>query len=114
MSDSLALFTRLVDEAFNPGNLQVREELVRDFVEHQFESPQPPARVVGPPGIARIVTELRGGADDLHLGSEDTGVTGDTVLVRRRATGTRGQLGRPPTGRAFEITVIDIARYADA
>ena len=116
MSDPLTLFTRLIDEAFNAGNLAVLEELVApNFVEHQFESPQRPARAVGPAGVARIVRELRAGADDFHLAIEDSSVTGDTVWVRLRATGTdtRGQLGRPPTGKAFEITVIDIARYTD-
>ncbi len=99
MSDPLTLFTRLIDEAFNAGNLNVLEELVApNFVEHQFESPQRPARAVGPAGVARIVRELRAGADDFHLAIKDSSVTGDTVWVRLRATGTdtRGQLGRPP------------------
>lgn len=116
MSDPLALFTRLIDESFNAGNLKVLEELIApNFVEHQFASRQRPARVVGPAGVARIVRELRAGADDFHLTIEDSSVTGDTVWVRLRATGTdtRGQLGWPPTGKAFEITVMDIARYAD-
>jgi predicted ester cyclase len=116
MSDPLALFTRLIDEAFNAGNLHVLEDLVApNFVEHQFESPQRPARVVGPAGVARTVRELRAGADDFHLAIEDSSLTGDTVWARLRATGTdtRGQIGRPPTGKTFEITVIDIARYAD-
>lgn len=59
--------------------------------------------------------QLRAGAEDFHLTMQDSGVTGDTVWARLRATGsdTRGQLGRPPTGKSFEITVIDIARYAN-
>ncbi len=116
MSDPLTLFTRLIDEAFNAGNLNVLEELVApNFVEHQFESPQQPARAVGPAGVAQVVRKLRAGADDFHLAIEDSSVTGDTVWVRLRATGTdtHGQLGRPPTGKAFDITVIDIARYTD-
>jgi len=83
-------------------------------VEHQFETPQRPARAVGPEGVARTIRQLRAGADDFHLAIEDTSISGDTVWARLRATGTDtgGQLGREPTGRTFEITVIDIARFA--
>lgn len=114
MTIALSQFTRLIDEAFNAGNLAVLDELVSPgFVEHQFESPEHPARATGPAGVARIVTELRRGAEDFHLAIEDVSVTGDTVWARRRGTGTDtgGQLGQPPTGRPFEITVIDIARF---
>lgn len=82
-------------------------------MEHQLEAPQHPARVSGPAGLARIITELRAGADDFHLSMEDVSITDDTVWARLRGTGTDtgGQLGRPPTGRPFAITVIDIARF---
>jgi predicted ester cyclase len=116
MSDPLALFTRLIEESFNAGDLEVLSELIApDFVEHQFESPQHPARAVGPAGVAQVVQQLRAGADNFHLAIQDSSVTGDTVWARLRATGTdtNGQLGRPSTGVSFEITVIDIARYAD-
>lgn len=116
MTTSLTQFTRLIDEAFNGGNLTVLDELVSpDFVEHQFESPQHPARITGPDGVARIITELRRGADDFHLAIEDVSVTDNTVWARLRGTGkdTGGQLGQPPTGRPFQITVIDVARFLD-
>lgn len=114
MTTALSQFTRLIDEGFNTGNLAVLDDLVSpDFVEHQFESPQHHARVTGPAGVARIITELRRGADDFHLAIEDVSVTDDTVWARLRGTGTDtgGQLGQPPTGRTFKITVIDIARF---
>lgn len=80
MTTPLIQFTRLIDEAFNAGNLAVLDDLVSpDLVERQFESPQHPARVTGPAGVARIITELRAGADDFHLSIEDVSVTGDTV-----------------------------------
>jgi predicted ester cyclase len=116
MTTPLSQFTRLIEEAFNGGDLSVLDDLVSaDFVEHQFESPRHPARRVGPAGVARIVAELRRGAPDFHLAIEDSSVTGDTVWARLRGTGTDtgGQLGRPPTGRSFAITVIDVARFAD-
>ncbi len=114
MITPLTQFTRLIDEAFNTGNLAVLDDLVStEFVEHQFESPQRPARVVGPAGVARIITELRRGADDFHLTIEDVSVTDDTLWARLRGTGTDtgGQLDQPPTGLPFAITVIDIARF---
>jgi|GEM_PF-270931 len=114
MNDPRALFTRLIDEAFNTGNLDVLSELVSpDLVEHQFESPTRPAPVVGPAGVARIITELRRGSHDFHLAVEEASVTGHTVFARLSATGTDsgGQLGNLPTGRTFKITVIDVARY---
>lgn len=116
MNAELSQFTRLINEAFNAGDLAVLEDLVSpDFVEHQFESPRHPAQVTGPAGVARIISELRAGADDFHLTIEDFSVTGDTVWARLRGTGTDtgGQLGRPPTGKPFAITVIDIARFLD-
>ena len=100
----------------NNGDLRVLDGLVSpDFVEHQFETPTRPARVVGPAGVAAIISQLRANADDFHLSIEDTSLTGDTLWARLRGTGTDtgGQLGKPPTGRPFEITVIDIARYRD-
>jgi len=51
-----------------------------------------PAREVGPEGVAGTIRRLRAGA-----GAD---------------TDTGSQLGREPTGRTFEITVIDIARFA--
>ena len=116
MTDPLALFTRLIEESFNAGDLEVLQELIApNFVEHQFETPQRPARAVGPDGVARTVRQLRAGADDFHLTIEDSSVTGATVWARLRATGTdtHGQLGQTATGKTFEITVVDIARYAD-
>lgn len=116
MTSPQTQFARLIDQAFNAGDLSVLDALVSpDFVEHQFESPQHPARVTGRAGVARIISELRAGADDFHLAIEDVSVTGETVWARLRGTGTDtgGQLGHPPTGKQFAITVIDIARFSD-
>lgn len=115
-TDNLALFRRLIEESFNTGDTAVLDELVSpDLVEHQFERPDRPAPRVGPAGTAAIVRELRRGAADFQLAIEDATVVGDKVWVRMRATGTDtgGMLGHPPSGRRFEITVLDIARFAD-
>lgn len=112
-ADPLQLFTCIIEEAFNTGDVAILDDLVSpDFVEHQFATLHSPAPV-GPVGVAAIVRELRRGADDFHLAIEDSVVAGDTVWVRLTGTGTDtgGQLGRPPSGRPFTITVIDIARF---
>ena len=89
VSDPVSLFTRVIDEAFNHGDESVLAELVApSFVEHQFETPQRPARAVGPEGVARTIRQLRAGADDFHLAIEDTSISGDTVWARLRATGS--------------------------
>jgi predicted SnoaL-like aldol condensation-catalyzing enzyme len=113
-ANPLQVFTRIIEEAFNTGDVAVLDDLVAPhFVEHQFAPPNRPAPAVGPAGVAAIVREIRRGADDFHLAIEDSVVVGDTVWVRLTGTGTDtgGQLGRPPSGRPFTITVIDIARF---
>ena len=112
----LEVFTRIIEEAFNTGDVAILEDLVSpDLVEHQFAPPNRPAPAVGPAGVAAIVQELRRGADDFHLAIQDSTVDGDTVWVRLTGTGTDtgGQLGRPPSRSPFAIAVIDIARIED-
>ncbi len=114
MSDPLAQFRRLIDTAFNTGDLSHLDDLLSPaMAEHQFARADGPAPVVGPGGVVAIVSELRRGAPDFHLAVEDCTVAGDTVWVRMRATGTDtgGMLGHAPTQRQFAITVIDVARY---
>ncbi len=114
MSDPLTLFTRLIDEVFNDGNYEALDELVSpDLVEHQFQTPDRPARMTGTGGPGAVARILRAGASDFHMEIMDRAVSGDTVWLRNWATGTDdgGQLGFPPTGKTFGISVIDVARY---
>ncbi len=114
MSDPLALATRFIDEVFNRRNYAVAEELVApDMLEHQFESPDRPARRVGPAGVVAIAKSLHAGSSDFHLAIEDSAVSGDTVWLRNCGTATDdgGQQGRPATGRRLVVPVIDIMRF---
>lgn len=116
MTDPLALFSSIIERGFNEGDLEVLDDLVSpDFVEHQFETSGQPATPGGTHLLGSVVEQLRRGAGDFHLEIEDAVVSGDTVWARLRATGTDtgGQLGHPPTGKPFEITVIDVARFED-
>ncbi len=115
MTDLLPLYYRLFDEGFTKADPDAIEELISpDFLEHQFVAPGQPARRVGSAGLKALVGELHRGAPDFRLTIDEAIVHGDTVWGRLTGTGTDtgGQLGHPPTGRPFAITVIDIIRFA--
>jgi predicted ester cyclase len=116
MTNPLTLFSSIIERAFNQGDLAVLDELISpDFVEHQFETSDQPATPSGTHLVGSTVQQLRRGAEDFHLQIEDAVVSGDTVWARLRGTrtDTGGQLGHPPTGKSFEVTVIDVARFED-
>jgi predicted ester cyclase len=69
----------------------------------------------GPQRIRSLVTELHAMLPNrtcrwIHLTAD-----GDTVWAHFRASGidSHGFAGRPPSGRPYEIDVIDIARFAN-
>ena len=108
---NLGIFRRVIEEGFNKGNLGALDPLFAPgFQEHQ------PGMV--PPnleGVKGAIAYLRSAFPDLTLTIEDSIAQGDRVWARISAHGTqRGEfMGRPPSGRAFTITVIDIARFED-
>ena len=102
---------RLLAEAFSQGRYAVIDEIVApDCVEHQNGS-----QGTGPEAVHRTVRGLRLSFPDLQLDIRDVVATEDTVWVRVRGRGTDtgGVAGRPPSGRAFEIDIIDIVRFRD-
>ena len=110
MEANIAATRRLIEEGFNGGNLEVCDELVApDALEHQRGSGP------GIEGTKNTIRTLRSWFTDFELEIVDVVASGDTVWIRNRATGinTGSVMGRPPTGRSFEITVIDICRFAD-
>ena len=112
--DPADLFRQLIERAFNGGDLSAIEELISaDLVEHQFERPGSTPPLHGRQGARAIVSSVRGSAPDFRLTIDDLVVSHDTVWARMRATGTDtgGHFGRPPTGRTFDIQVIDICRF---
>jgi predicted ester cyclase len=110
-TNSLDVFRGVIEEGFNRGNLDALDALFApDFQEHQSGMIPPNLE-----GVKGAITYLRSVFPDLKLTIEDSVVQGDMVWARITARGTqRGPLmGRPPTGRTFAITVIDIARIVD-
>ncbi len=110
IEENIAATRRLIDEGFTGGNLAVCDELVSvDCVEHQ-RGLKP-----GIEGAKETIGTLHAWFSEFELRIVDLVASGDTVWIRNRATGvdTGGVLGRPPTGRSFEIPVFDVLRFAD-
>ena len=106
---NIANVRRLLAEAFSQGEYAVIEEIVApDCIEHQNGS-----QGIGPEAVRRIASGLRASFSDLQLDIQDVVATEDTVWVRVRGRGTDtgGVAGRPPSGRAFEIDIIDVVRF---
>jgi predicted ester cyclase len=100
----------LIERGFNHGDFDGLDAVVApDRIEHQEGATS------GIDGVRALITELRTAFPDLHLEVQDSVTEGDKTWFRFRSTGTNtGSLwGRPPTGRAFEIAVIDIIRVVD-
>jgi predicted ester cyclase len=104
---NLETVRRLIVEGFDGGNLAVVDEVCApDFVEHQHGI-EPPTRE----GLKRAIAFLHRLAPDLRITLEESSVDGDRVWVRLRGRGTHGgAIMGGPTGRAFEITVMDLCR----
>jgi len=109
---NIASVRRLLAEAFSQGEYAVIDEIVApDCVEHQNGS-----QGIGPEAVRRTASGLRASFPDLQLEIQDVVATEDTVWVRVRGHGTDtgGVAGRSPSGRAFEIDIIDIVRFRDS
>ena len=111
MSDLKALMTRIVEEAFNQGDLDAFEELISDdFVEHEDLPPDMPQGKAAP---RAMVTMMRDGFSDFRVAVEDMLQDGNKVVTRSRFSGTHdGEfMGIPPTGKRFDVAVIDIIEF---
>lgn len=105
-----AIFHRLIEEGFNQGNMDALDEcLPPHYVEHQFDLPSTREEFKG------SIRYLRDTFAPFSLTIEDMVADGDTVWARMtgRGTDTGGIMGRPPTGKSFAITVIDVCRFED-
>ncbi len=108
-----ALARRLMEEAFNAGNIDVVDELVAaGFINHDAAAPEP---TVGPEAAKASIAGYRAGFPDLRITIEDQIADGDRVVTRWSAKGThQGELmGMPATGKQSTVTGITIDRIAD-
>ena len=105
------IVSRLVEEAFGQGNLDVVDELLApDSVGHAF-----PDELHGPEEVKRFVSAFRNGFPDLQFEVRDVIAEGDKVVARWVARGTHeGEFnGIPPTGEQIRMTGITIERLED-
>ena len=105
----LQAFRQLIEEGFNKGNLDALDEICTPgFIEHQ-DGIMPPTV----DGLKGAIASLRAPFPDLNLTIEEIIVSGDKTWARITGRGTHQGpfLGRPPTGKTFAITVIDICRF---
>jgi Predicted ester cyclase len=110
VEENIAATRRLIAEGFTGGNLAICDELISpESVEHQRGLKQ------GIEGAKDTIRTLHSSFSDFELTIVDVIASEDMVWIRNRATGvnTGNVLGRPATGRSFEITVIDVIRFAD-
>jgi steroid delta-isomerase-like uncharacterized protein len=108
------LAERFHDDIFVAGRLDVADEIIsQDFVAH---GPVPPDFASGPAGVKRWATSLRGGfPNDLWIKHHQIIAEGDLVVVRWQSGGTHNgeMMGVPATGKATNVTGVDVFRIAD-
>lgn len=108
--ENKAVVRRYAEQVWNGGDLTAVEEFIApDYVRHD---PGLPMEVRGPDGVRAVIVAYRTALPDLHLTLDDTLADGDKVVLRLDVRGThQGDLmGIPPSGRAVEITAIEIFR----
>jgi steroid delta-isomerase-like uncharacterized protein len=107
-----ALVRRVLEEAFNKGNLAVVDEAIAtNYVSYDPAVPT----VHGPAGLKQLIGMYRSAFPDVRLTVEEIVAIGDTVVTRWSATGThRGPFsGVPPTGRKATVTGMQISHFAN-
>lgn len=105
------LFKILIEEGFSKGDVTVFDKHTsQDFVEHQYGFSRP-----GVDGVKNAIKSLHSAFTDFSMVIEDMAINDNKVWGRMTARGTQtGQFGPIlPTGKTFEITVIDIMLFND-
>ena len=109
--DSLTLVRDYYLKALNLGRFERLDTLLTDdFVDHETMIGIPPTR----DGLKTKYGLLRAGFPDFTFTVEDLVPDRDRVAVRVTVSGTHDGdfMGRPATGRRFEVTSVGIFRVA--
>ena len=110
-TSNVQLFKILIEEGFSKGDVTVFDiHTSQDFVEYQSGFVPP-----GVEGVKNAINNLHNAFPDFSMIVEDLVASNNKVWGRMTARGTHmGQFGpMPPTGKKFEITVIDIMHFSD-
>lgn len=108
--ENMAVVRRVIDEAWNKGNLEVLNELVAaSYVGHDPNIPHPSC---GPEGFKESVMTARTTFAGFQMTVEDLVAAGDRVAGRITLRGTHsGALaGLPPTGKSVEFSGMFVRR----
>jgi steroid delta-isomerase-like uncharacterized protein len=100
---------RILDQAFNQGDLAVVDDLLAtDHYAHHSIGGAPHGRQ----GLKLMIAIFRTAFPDLHCKVEDEIVEGDKFAVRWSMRGTHGGmfLGNPPTGKQVDVLGIIFGR----
>ena len=111
MKTNEELFRIFIDEGFSKGDISVFDKYVSpNFIENQSGFTPPNAE-----GVKKSITSIHRAFPDFSLTIEDMIMKDDMIWRRMTGRGThKGQFGPlPPTGKKFEITVIDIMKFKD-
>ena len=109
-ADTKAIARRLLEEAFNSGNLDVIDELLApEFVNHDAALPEP---TTGIDAAKASIGGYRAAFPDLRITLEQQVADAELVATRWTARGThQGELfGITPTGKQATVTGITIDR----
>lgn len=108
--EQLKVFRRLIDEGFSGGNIGVVDEVcAEDYFDNQLGH-EPANRE----GLRAAISFLHRLSPDIKVTVEEAAVIGDRVWARLSAHGGGGgEMLGAPTGRAFDITVMDLCRFRD-
>lgn len=109
MKTNEEIFRILIEEGFSKVDVTVFDEHAsRDFLEHQHGFNPPNVE-----GVKKAIHNLHDAFPDFSLKIEEIVTDKDKVWGRMTGRGThKGKFGPMyPTGKTFEITVVDIGRF---
>ena len=111
--DNKALARRLIEEAWNQGNLATVDELMAPghVGHHSLVPNQPPSREF----YKQYIVRTRSAFPDFHATIEEQIAEGDLVVTRWSVQGTHQGMfrGHSPTGRQMTLTGVVIDRIVD-
>lgn len=100
---------RLIDEAWNKGNLAIIDELLSPNYRLHIDAPGANDRE----GYKDAIRTYRTAMPDFHFTIDDLFAEGNKVVLRCTMTGTQQNelMGFPPTGKKLSMTAISIRHF---